>query len=309
VGPTVSLCDIVSFSTTKPMHSEVTRPSCTTALHPISAGQNPAKSTKYALSSRSLPNSPVSAQLFLRLQPLISPTSSLLPFLPPYSAPYTTPFTHITAAHPLPDTPFNPPTTTPALAPLPDPTAKLTPLTPPPELNMPTPRPDRPALVVSSTSWTADEDFSILLGALRRYECAARKAGALARARAAGRGSGATPGPGALPRVLMVVTGKGPLREHYMRQVRRLQEGKAADEGEKGKGKGKEEADDMGVEGPWEYVRCISLWLEAEDYPVLLGSADVGISLHSSSSALDLPMKVVDMFGCGLPVCALDFAW
>lgn len=82
----------------------------------------------------------------------------------------------------------------------------------------------------------------------------------------------------------MIVTGKGPLKSKYMKNVEKLQEG-------------------------WEWVKCISMWLESEDYPILLGSADLGISLHSSSSQLDLPMKVVDMFGCGLPVCALDFAW
>ena len=120
---------------------------------------------------------------------------------------------------------------------------------------------ERPVVVVSSTSWTPDEDFGILLGALVQYD-------ALARNRPH------------LPLLLVFVTGKGPQKQQYEERMRSLDLQK---------------------------ISIRTVWLDPEDYPILLGSADLGISLHASSSGVDLPMKVVDMFGSGLPVCALEY--
>ncbi|KAJ6444399.1 glycosyltransferase family 33 [Purpureocillium lavendulum] len=119
-------------------------------------------------------------------------------------------------------------------------------------------------LIVSSTSWTPDEDFSILLDALVAY--ANPDVGSAAE----------PPSP-----ILAIITGKGPDKAKYLERIKKLQEG-----------------------GRLPGMRVLTAWLSNRDYASLLASADLGISLHKSSSGVDLPMKVVDMFGAGLPVAA-----
>lgn len=108
-------------------------------------------------------------------------------------------------------------------------------------------RADRPALLVSSTSWTEDEDFEMLVRALASLDKLA------------------VDEPGAYPDFVVCVTGKGPLRAHFEARFAELR---------------------------LRRVHLRTLWLEAGDYPRLLGAADAGICLHTSSSGLDLPMKV-----------------
>ena len=82
------------------------------------------------------------------------------------------------------------------------------------------------------------------------------------------------------PTLVIFITGRGPLRAEFESRISGLALRKV----------------------------CIhTLWLEPEDYPLLLGAADLGVCLHRSASGLDLPMKIADMFGSGLPVCALDY--
>lgn len=112
-------------------------------------------------------------------------------------------------------------------------------------------------LIVSSTSWTPDEDFSLLLDALVEY---------------------AQDGPRP---ILALITGKGPQKSYYQSKIRELEKA-----------------------GKLPNIRILTAWLSMEDYAMLLSCADLGICLHMSSSGVDLPMKVVDMFGSGLPVAA-----
>lgn len=183
-------------------------------------------------------------------------------------------------------------------------------------------RQDRPALVVSSTSWTVDEDFRMLLKAASLYEARARAlhlrneeamrpsspalldspttfsyddddksfknfklSGGSGRDKS--RRASVTsllPEAKQLPKMLLIVTGKGELKEQYVKEIAKLER-----------------------EEGWQWIKIRTAWLLSEEYPVLLGSANIGVSLHSSSSGMDLPMKVVDMLGCDLSVCALGF--
>ncbi|XP_059288310.1 UDP-glycosyltransferase TURAN isoform X2 [Lycium ferocissimum] len=140
---------------------------------------------------------------------------------------------------------------------------------------------NRPALIVSSTSWTPDEDFSILLEAALMYD---RRVSALLNEDDLKREDvfwQEIKGGKQYPRLLFIITGKGPEKEKYEQKIAKLN---------------------------LKRVAFRTMWLEPEDYPLLLGSADLGVCLHTSSSGLDLPMKVVDMFGCGLPVCAVSYS-
>lgn len=117
-------------------------------------------------------------------------------------------------------------------------------------------------VLVSSTSWTADEDFSLLIDALVQYSELANTTHIH------------------LPQVLAIITGgKGPQKEMYLARIA-----------------------DLEMSGKLRKVAIRTTWLSVSDYARLLASSSLGVSLHTSSSGVDLPMKVVDMFGAGLPV-------
>ena len=78
----------------------------------------------------------------------------------------------------------------------------------------------------------------------------------------------------------MIVTGKGPLQNEFLNSIRNHE---------------------------WKNITIKNVWLPIQEYPNVLKIADLGISLHYSSSGLDLPMKIVDLFGSGVPVLTMNY--
>jgi beta-1,4-mannosyltransferase len=121
--------------------------------------------------------------------------------------------------------------------------------------------------VVCPTSWTEDEDFDVAIEAVVRLEERIRGWEAIGGARR-------------FPELVILVTGDGARRAEFERRFAGL---------------------------PARRIHLRTRWLEPDDYPRVVGSADLGLCLHRSSSGLDIPMKVADLFGAGVPVCALDY--
>jgi beta-1,4-mannosyltransferase len=121
--------------------------------------------------------------------------------------------------------------------------------------------------IVCPTSWTDDEDFDVIIDAVLRLEDRIRGWEAAGPNRR-------------FPDLVILVTGDGARRIQFERRFAGL---------------------------PARRVQLRTRWLEPEEYPRVVGSADLGLCLHRSSSGLDIPIKVADLFGAGVPVCALDY--
>ena len=143
------------------------------------------------------------------------------------------------------------------------------------DCHLPEKKDNKPIVMISSTSWTPDEDFSILLDSFIKTEEMI-----LESIENKGQKNLMNVDKEKIKKVLFLITGRGPLRDSFMKKV---------------------------SEAKLKYFDVKSIWLESDDYPKLLSLVDLGISLHYSSSGIDLPMKVVDMFSGCLPVASIYY--
>ena len=133
----------------------------------------------------------------------------------------------------------------------------------------------KPIVMISSTSWTPDEDFSMLLDAFIKTEEMIKES-----IEDKTKKDIYNITEDKIKKILFLITGRGPMRDKFMEKI---------------------------SEANLKFFDVKSIWLESDDYPKLLSLVDLGVSLHYSSSGIDLPMKVVDMFSGCLPVASVYY--
>jgi beta-1,4-mannosyltransferase len=116
------------------------------------------------------------------------------------------------------------------------------------------------ALVVAPTSWTADEDVWLLFETLKTWDAIAARQ--------------------SLPRLLLLVTGRGPQRGAFEQRMSAYR---------------------------FAHAELRTAFFGPQEYHDVLRAADLGVCLHRSASGADLPMKMVDFAGANLPACAYDY--
>jgi len=107
---------------------------------------------------------------------------------------------------------------------------------------------DRPALIVSSTSWTPDEDFGILLDAIDEYERIVQ-----------------AKNDQSFPNIIFVITGENWLCLSVSSATHKYYHHAS------GKGPQKEYYLDLIEQKSWNHTQVITMWLTADDYPKFLG--------------------------------------
>jgi beta-1,4-mannosyltransferase len=125
--------------------------------------------------------------------------------------------------------------------------------------------------LVSSSSWTPDEDIGILLTAADELN---DQLGELKK--------NDIDEYGEVPSLSIIITGKGSDQDWFEAELKSRQFEKIS--------------------------FALTYFDDYDEYARFLGCCDIGVSLHVSSSGVDLPMKGLDMIGSGLPVLSVNYA-
>ncbi|XP_020114121.1 UDP-glycosyltransferase TURAN-like [Ananas comosus] len=140
---------------------------------------------------------------------------------------------------------------------------------------------DRPAVIATCMNWNREKNISMLLEAAAIYDKHLDSTLNVERAEQISLGADTSTDKKHLyPKILFIIIAKEGEQQKY---------------------------ENIFGKSLLKHVAFFTLSLASVDYQILLGSADLGVCLNTSSSGLDLPFTVADMFGCGLPVCGASF--